>query len=79
MKINILYIDANNLYGYAMSECLPYDEIEIWHGHPDLYMDKLEDTLNTEDDTDIGCFVKVDLKYPDNIKQKNFHLLLKKK
>ena len=25
----ILYIDANNLYGWAMSENLPYDEIKF--------------------------------------------------
>ena len=25
----ILYIDANNLYGYAMCQYLPYDEIKI--------------------------------------------------
>ena len=31
---------------------------------------KLEDLLNTPDDSDIGYFVEVDLKYPDNIKEK---------
>ena len=29
---------------------LPYDEFEMWHGHPDLYMDNLEEILNTQDD-----------------------------
>ena len=53
---------------------LPYDEIEMWHGHPNLYMNTLEDVLNTEDDSDIGCFVEVDLNYPDYIEKntKNF-------
>ena len=32
----IIYIDATNLYGHSMSQMLPYDEIEMWHGHPDL-------------------------------------------
>ena len=32
----ILYMDATNLYGHSMSQMLPYDEIEMWHGHPDL-------------------------------------------
>ena len=60
----ILYIDANNLYGWAMSESLPYDEIK----HDNNV--NLEDILNTRDDSDIGYFVEVDLKYPDNIKER---------
>ena len=53
-----------------MSQFLPYDEIEMWHGHPDLYMNKSGEILNTPDDSDIGYFLEVDLKYPDNIKEK---------
>ena len=70
----ILYMDAANLYGHSMSQPLPYDEIEMWHGHLDLYMNKLEEILNTADDSDIGFFVEVVLRYPDNIieKTKNF-------
>ena len=66
----ILYIDATNLYGHSMSQMLPYDEIEIWHGHPDKYWNWLEEILNTPDDSDIGYFLEVDLKYSDIIKQK---------
>ena len=36
----IIYIEATNLYGHSMCQPLPYDEIEMWHGHPDLYMTK---------------------------------------
>ena len=32
----MLYTDSINLNGWAMSESLTYDEIEMWHGHPDL-------------------------------------------
>ena len=53
-----------------MSQPLPYDEIEMWHGHPDLFMNWLEEVLNTPDDNDIGSFVDVDLRYPNNIKEK---------
>ena len=60
----ILYFDANNLYGHSMSQYLPYDEIKF-----DKTV-KLEDILNSPDDNDIGYYVEVDLKYPDNIKQK---------
>ena len=60
----ILYIDANNLYGWAMSQYLPYDGKK--------YVDNvnLEDILNTSDDSEVGFFLEVDLKYPDGIKQK---------
>ena len=60
----ILYIDANNLYGHSMSQYLPFDEI-IFDNNVTL-----EDIINTPDDNDIGYFVEVDLKYPDNIKEK---------
>ena len=69
----ILYMDATNLYGHSMSQMLPYDEIEMWHGHPDLYMNWLEQILNTPDDNEIGYFLEVDLKYSDNIKEKTKH------
>ena len=71
----VLYFDANNLYGHSMSQPLPYDEIKFDN---DV---KLEDILNTPDDSDIGYFIEVNLKYPDNIKEKTkiSHLLLKTK
>ena len=47
-----------------MSQYLPYDDIKF-----DKKV-KLDDILNTPDDNEIGYFVEVDLKYPDNIKQK---------
>ena len=61
---NILYFDANNLYGWVMSHYLPYDDIKY------VGDVKLEDILNTSDDSEIGYFVEVDLKYPDGIKQR---------
>ena len=36
----ILYMDATNLYGHSMIQPLPYDEIEMWHGDYDVYMNK---------------------------------------
>ena len=59
----ILCIDANKLYGNSMSQSLPYDEIKF---------DKnvqLEDILHTPDDSFIGYFVEVDLKYQYEIKE----------
>ena len=60
-------MDATNLYGHSISQVLPYDEIKMLHGYSDLYMNCLQEILNTPDDSDIGYFVEVDLKYPDNI------------
>ena len=65
----ILYIDANNLYGHSMSEPLPYDEIKFDQNV------ELEDILNTPDDSDLGYFIEVDLKYSDNIKEKTENFL----
>ena len=47
-----------------MSEPLPYDENKFDNTV------KIEDILNTPDDSDIGYFIEADLIYPDNIKQK---------
>ena len=60
----ILYIDANNFYCDSMSQPLPYDEIKYDNNI------KLEDILNTRDDNDMGYLIEVDLKYPNNIKEK---------
>ena len=66
----ILYIDATKLYGHSTSQVLPYDGIEMWHDHPGLYLNKLEEILITPDDSDIGYFNEVDLKNPHITKEK---------
>ena len=38
VKKKILYAHAKNLYGHSLSQTLPYDRIEMWHGHPNLYI-----------------------------------------
>ena len=63
----ILYQDANNLDGWAMSQPLPYDKIRF-----DKNVQS-ENILNTPDDSDIGYFIENDLKYPDKIKEKTKH------
>ena len=71
----IVYIDAINLYGWALCESLHYDEFQV-----DKIF-KLEGILNFSDDSDIGYFFEVDLFYPDNIKEKtkNFPISPEKK
>ena len=51
----ILYIDANNLYGWAMSQYSPFDEEKFVE-------QSLKEILNTPDDTEVGYFLEVDLK-----------------
>ena len=46
----ILYMDSTNLYRHSMRQPLPYDETEMWHGDPDLFMNKIEKILKTLDD-----------------------------
>ena len=53
-----------------MSQILLDDEIEMSHGHPDLYKSILEEILNTLDDADTGFFIEVDSKNPKNTRQK---------
>ena len=50
-----------------MSEPLPYDEIKFDNNV------KIEDILNTPDDSDNGYFIEVHLKHSDNIKDKTKH------
>ena len=63
-------IDVTNFYGNSMSQVLLDDQIEMWHSHPDLYKKKPEEILKTPDDSVFGYFLEVDLKYPENVKEK---------
>ena len=63
-------MDGTNMYAQSMSQPIPCDEIELWHSHPHLCMNKLEEILNAPDDSDFGYFLKIDLRYLDNIKEK---------
>ena len=72
----ILYIDANNLYGWAMSQYLPSGEFEILPLNPCNYTDNynleqlVEDLLQIPDDNEYGFFIECDLEYPAEIKEK---------
>lgn len=54
----IMYFDANNLYGYGMSQCLPYGGFE-WLEDLDNF-----DVKSIADDSPFGYFLEVDLIYP---------------
>ena len=78
MKKKIIFTDATSLYGHSMSQVLPYDESEMWNGHLDLYMDKLEELLKTPDNSDIGYFVGAELNNSENKKKRKISRLLLK-
>ena len=42
----------------------------MWHGDSDFYINWLEEISNTSDNSEIGFFIEVNLRYPDNIKEK---------
>ncbi|GFU54658.1 uncharacterized protein TNCV_2161271 [Trichonephila clavipes] len=55
----ILYLDANNLYGWAMSQPLPTHGFE-WITQP-------IDFMEIPDESDIGYILEVDMDYPQNL------------
>ena len=57
----ISYLDMNNLYGWAMSEYLPYKGFK-WLKNIDKF-----DIMSINDKSPIGYFLEVDLEYPDEL------------
>ena len=68
----ILYIDANNLYGWAMSQNPPTGTFEkLYFPQPYELEQVVEDLRFIPDDNEIGYFIECDLEYPAEIKEKN--------
>lgn len=59
----IMYLDANNLYGYAMSECLPTGGFS-WL--TDKQLDKIM-SKNVLSDSKEGYIFEIDLDYPEEL------------
>ncbi|KYN28493.1 hypothetical protein ALC57_02085, partial [Trachymyrmex cornetzi] len=57
----LMYFDVNNLYGWAMSESLPYGEFQ--------WVDDIErfDVMSVSSDSVIGYILEVDLAYPQSV------------
>ena len=71
----ILYIDANNLYGWAMSQYLPTGEIEKLQLPEQILLEQIvEDLTHCPDNNEFGYFIECDLEYPVENKEetKNF-------
>ena len=58
----IIYMDANNLYGYAMSKKLPVHGFE-WV--EDLSTIDENFIKNYGEDSDLGYFIEADVEYPN--------------
>ena len=69
-SVFIQYLDANNLYGWAMSKYLPYGGFE-WR-KPEYFNE--ERILKMKDDQKIGYLFEVDLKYPEGLHDKHSDL-----
>ena len=59
---NIWYIDANNLYGYAMMQKLPYKDFQFT-------TTTLDTILNTPDDSDRSYYIGCDIDYTNECKE----------
>ena len=71
----VLYNDATTLQSWIMNDLLPHDEHEMCRGHPTCCIDNLGYFLNTPEDSNIGFFFGVDLRYADDIKGKQKKIL----
>ena len=60
----LMYLDANNLYGSAMSQKLPVDGFKCEN---DLSRFSEDFIKNYNENSDVGYFFEVDVKYPKKI------------
>ena len=60
----LLYLDANNLYGWAMSKKFPVNGFE-WVN--DLSIFKENFIKNYDENSDVGYFLEVDIEYPKTL------------
>lgn len=59
----IMYLDANNLYGWAMSQPLPYGNFE-WVCPEEMSFEKI---LHITPESETGYILEVDLIYPEHL------------
>ena len=76
LKKFIIYLDANNLYGWAMCKPLPIRDFKWKRDMPTL-----EDILSKKENNKHGCILEVDLEYPAELHEEHnsYPLALEKK
>ena len=62
-NVNILYLDMNNLYGCAMSQCLPYTNFK-WVNNVNEIEQKL---MRIKSNSSTGYILEVDLECPKEL------------
>ena len=62
----ITYLDKNNLYGWSMSEYLPYEKFE-WLENIDKF-----DVMSMNEKSDIGHILEADLEYPKELNELHY-------
>ena len=67
----LMYVDANNLYGYAMSNKLPYGNFK-WVGNISIFTGDFIKNYNENSDT--GYLLIVDVTYPQNLHESHKYL-----
>ena len=67
----IVYVDANNFYGWAMSKQLPVDGFKYEN---DLSIFTMDFVKNYNEESDIGYLFYVDIEYPKNLRESHSDL-----
>ena len=62
---HLIYLDANNLYGWAMSQSLPTHDFR-WLTFEEIANLDIRN-ISSKDDAEYGYIYEVDLHYPDNL------------
>ena len=60
----LMYLDANNLYGWAVSKKLPVNGFK-WEN--DFYRDLMKTIKNYNENSNVGYFLEVDIEYPNKL------------
>ena len=68
IRRSIWYIDADNLYGYAMMQMLPYKGFGYYQGTCFADSTSLDEIINTPDDNYHGYYIVCDIKYTNSCK-----------
>ena len=74
----LMYLDANNLYGWAMSKKVPVNGFK-WENDLSRFNENF--IKNDNENSDVGYFLEVDIEYPKQLwsYHKTYHFYLKEK